>query len=91
MEAAPDLAGPADVEDQHLFVELEARLVLLEALHVAEPVGVEIFEQGREGLLDLAPRDAFGESDIGVRCTSCRMAKTSEGDADSTLKSRHAT
>src|SRR5258707_2195749 len=40
VEAAADLAGPADVEDQFLLVELEARLVLLEALHIGEALGV---------------------------------------------------
>src|SRR5438874_3154139 len=66
MEAAADLAGPAHGEDQLLLVELDARLVRLEALHVAQAVGVEILEQRRERLLDLAPRDAFEDGNVGV-------------------------
>src|SRR5260221_1863570 len=66
VEAAADLAGPADVEDQFLLVELEARLVLLEALHIGEAIGVQVLEQRRERLLELPPRDAFENRDIGV-------------------------
>ena len=66
MEAAADLAGPADVEDQLLLVVLDAGLVGLEALHVGEAVGVQILEPRRERLLDLAPRHAFEDRNIGV-------------------------
>ena len=41
-------------------------LVGLQALHVGEAVGVEILEQRRERLLELAPRDAFENGDVGV-------------------------
>jgi hypothetical protein len=66
MEAAADLAGPADVEDQLLLVVLDARLVGLDALHVGEAVGVQVLEPRRERLLELAPRDAFENRNIGV-------------------------
>src|SRR5207302_317630 len=66
VEAAADLAGPADGEDQLLLLVLDARLVGLEAFHVAQAVGVEILEQRRERLLDLAPRDAFEDGNVGV-------------------------
>jgi len=66
MEAAADLAGPADVEDEFLLVVLEAGLVLLEALQLRDAVGVELLEQRRERLLELAPRDALENRDVGV-------------------------
>src|SRR5690349_5620035 len=66
MEAATDFAGPADVEDELLLVVLEARLVLLEALDVGEPVGVQVLEERPESLLELSPRDAFENRNIGV-------------------------
>src|SRR3954470_15836727 len=66
VEAAADLAGPADVKDQFLLVVLEAGLVLLEALHVGEAVGVKVLEERREGLLELTARNTFENWNIGV-------------------------
>jgi branched-chain amino acid transport system permease protein len=66
VEAAADLAGPADVEHQLLLVVLEAGLVGLDALHVGEAVGVEVLEPRRERLLDLALGDAFEDGNVGV-------------------------
>ena len=87
MEAAADLAGPADVEDQLLLVVLEARLVLLEALHVGEAVGVQVLEQRRERLLDLALARRLRESECrrgdGLRAA---WRKPREGMDDSTPK-----
>jgi hypothetical protein len=66
VEAAADLAGPADVEDQLLLVVLDAGLVGLEAFHVGDAVGIEVLEPGRERLLDLAPGNTFENGNIGV-------------------------
>ena len=66
VEAAADLARPAHGEEKLLLVELDAGLVGLEALHIGESVGVEILEQRRERLLELPPRDAFENGNIGV-------------------------
>src|SRR5207302_2096005 len=63
-------------------LELEARLVLLEALHVGEAVGVQVLEQRREGLLELPPRDAFENRNIGVevyRSEERRVGKECRG------------
>src|SRR5512138_1756430 len=59
VEAAADLAGPAEVQQQVLLVVADARLVGLQALHVGQAVGVQVFEQRRECLLELALGDAF--------------------------------
>src|ERR1043165_6703382 len=67
VEAAADLARPADGEQQLLLVELEARLVGLEALHVGEPVCVEVVEQRHQRLLDLPAGDAFENGNVGVQ------------------------
>src|SRR6202008_4404658 len=66
VEAAPDLAGPAHGENQLLLVVLDAGLVGLEALHVGEAVGVEVLEQRRERLLELTPRNALENRNVGV-------------------------
>src|SRR6185295_8336598 len=59
VKAAADLAGPAEIQQQVLLVEADARLVGLQALHVGEAVGVQVFEQRRESLLELALGNAF--------------------------------
>ena len=66
VEAAADLAGPAQVEQQVLLVEADAGLVGLQALHVGEAVGVQVLEQRRESLLELALGDAFENRNIRV-------------------------
>src|SRR2546423_4097825 len=92
MEAAADLAGPANVEDEFLLVVLEARLVLLEALHVSEPIGIQVLEERPEGLLELSPRDAFENRDIGVEMHFVPHGENLEwGCKILPLKSRHAT
>ena len=66
MEAAADLAGPAQREQHVLLVVLQARLVGLETLHVGEAVGIKILEQRRERLLQLPLGDAFENGNIGM-------------------------
>src|SRR5205085_7792335 len=92
VEAATDFAGPADVEDQFLLVVLEAGLVLLEALHVAQAVGIQILEQRLERLLDLPARDAFENRNVGVDVHFVPHGENLRWGAPILpLKSRHAT
>src|SRR6185295_6489871 len=66
VKAAADLAGPAEVQQQVLLVVADAGLVGLQALHVGEAVRVQVFEQRRESLLELALGDAFENRDVRV-------------------------
>jgi hypothetical protein len=66
VEAAADLSGPADEQQQLLVVEAQARFFGLDALRVSERFGVEIVEPRRQRLLDLLLRYAFEDRDVCV-------------------------
>jgi hypothetical protein len=67
MEAAAGFARPAHQEHELLLVVAQAGLLGLEALDVGKPLGVEVVEQRRDGMLDLLFRHAFEHRDVGVQ------------------------
>src|SRR5262249_26164945 len=80
VETAADLACPAQQQHELLLVEADAGLVLLEALHVDDAVSVQVFEPGRERLLDLPLRHAFQDRDVGVHVHFHSHGVVSRGD-----------
>src|SRR5262249_16715885 len=96
MEAAADLAGPADVHRPLARIEHDSRLLALETRRFGDRFDVEIFQPGAQRVLDLRETHPSREKDATVNVdfhahAVLRSTPFEREEKDSTREARRAT